>query len=76
MNTNHGHAYGHDLAYIHGRGFGAFARGSAPGLLKLFHHNTGSPTASSRTSDVAAESGQENSRILVIPCSVWTFLPP
>src|SRR5262249_29615653 len=29
-------AYECDLAYIHDRGFGGFARGSAPGLLKLF----------------------------------------
>jgi SAM-dependent methyltransferase len=32
-------AYQSDLAYIHDRGFGAFARGSAPGLLKLFLQN-------------------------------------
>jgi SAM-dependent methyltransferase len=29
-------AYECDLAYIHDSGFGGFARGSAPGLLKLF----------------------------------------
>ncbi len=31
---NHTHAYDNDLAYIHDRGFGEFATGSAPGLLK------------------------------------------
>ena len=35
----HVNAYERDLAYIHDRGFGAFARGSAPGLLKLFQQN-------------------------------------
>jgi SAM-dependent methyltransferase len=29
--------YEEDLAYIHDAGFGRFARGSAPGLLKLLH---------------------------------------
>jgi ribosomal protein L11 methylase PrmA len=29
------HAYENDLAYIHDRGFGAFATGSAPYLLKM-----------------------------------------
>jgi SAM-dependent methyltransferase len=28
-------SYGGDLAYVHDRGFGGFARGSAPGLLNL-----------------------------------------
>jgi SAM-dependent methyltransferase len=32
-------AYGSDLAYIHDTGFGDFARGSAPGLLRLLQHN-------------------------------------
>jgi SAM-dependent methyltransferase len=32
-------AYECDLAYIHDTGFGAFARGSAPGLLRLFQQN-------------------------------------
>jgi SAM-dependent methyltransferase len=32
----HAKAYQRDLAYIHDTGFGAFARGSAPGLLNLF----------------------------------------
>jgi SAM-dependent methyltransferase len=35
----HTDAYECDLAYIHDRGFGEFARGSAPGLLKLFQRN-------------------------------------
>jgi SAM-dependent methyltransferase len=35
----HTHAYENDLAYIHDRGFGGFARGSAPGLLQLFQQN-------------------------------------
>jgi SAM-dependent methyltransferase len=30
-------AYESDLAYIHDQGYGGFARGSAPGLLSLFH---------------------------------------
>jgi SAM-dependent methyltransferase len=30
-----GNAYGADLAYIHDSGFGAFARGAAPGLLAI-----------------------------------------
>jgi SAM-dependent methyltransferase len=33
------HPYGNDLAYIHDVGFGKFARGSAPGLLRLFRQN-------------------------------------
>jgi SAM-dependent methyltransferase len=33
------HTYERDLAYIHDRGFGEFARSSAPGLLKLFRQN-------------------------------------
>jgi SAM-dependent methyltransferase len=33
------HAYENDLAYIHDRGFGEFARGSAPGLLQLLRQN-------------------------------------
>lgn len=32
-------AYAEDLAYIHDRGYGGFASGSAPGLLKLLHQN-------------------------------------
>jgi len=32
-------AYETDLAYIHDRGFGDFARRSAPGLLKLLRQN-------------------------------------
>jgi SAM-dependent methyltransferase len=36
---SHTDAYGCDLAYIHDKGFGAFARGSAPGLLRLFQEN-------------------------------------
>jgi SAM-dependent methyltransferase len=32
-------AYACDLAYIHDRGFGKFARASAPGLLKLFRQS-------------------------------------
>ena len=36
---SHTDAYGCDLAYIHDKGFGAFARGSAPGLLKLCQQN-------------------------------------
>src|SRR5262249_27691548 len=32
-------AYECDLAYIHDTGFGAFAKGSAPGLLRLFQQN-------------------------------------
>ncbi len=32
-------AYQNDLAYIHDRGFGAFATGSAPGLLKLLQQH-------------------------------------
>ena len=35
----HVNTYERDLAYIHDKGFGAFARGSAPGLLKLFQQN-------------------------------------
>jgi SAM-dependent methyltransferase len=35
----HVDAYQRDLAYIHDTGFGQRARDSAPGLLKLFHHN-------------------------------------
>ncbi len=31
--------YEEDLAFIHDRGFGRFARGSAPGLLELFHRH-------------------------------------
>jgi SAM-dependent methyltransferase len=33
------HAYENDLAYIHDRGFSAFATGSAPGLLKMFQQH-------------------------------------
>jgi SAM-dependent methyltransferase len=33
-------AYQDDLAYIHDTGFGEFARGSAPGLLKLFRQHS------------------------------------
>jgi SAM-dependent methyltransferase len=36
---SHGDAYQNDLAYIHDRGFGEFARGSAPGLLQLLRQN-------------------------------------
>jgi SAM-dependent methyltransferase len=36
---SHKHAYENDLAYIHDRGFGAFATGSAPGLLKLLQRH-------------------------------------
>jgi SAM-dependent methyltransferase len=36
---NHAGAYASDLAYVHDRGFGAFARGSAPGLLKLLRRH-------------------------------------
>ena len=32
----HAVAYGSDLAFIHDRGFGAFSKGSAPGILNLF----------------------------------------
>ena len=32
-------AYQDDLAYIHDAGFGGFAKGSAPGLLRLFRQN-------------------------------------
>lgn len=32
-------AYAEDLAYIHDRGYGGFASGSAPGILKLLHQN-------------------------------------
>jgi SAM-dependent methyltransferase len=35
----HTGAYENDLAYIHDRGFGEFARGSAPGLLRLFRQH-------------------------------------
>jgi SAM-dependent methyltransferase len=35
----HADAYECDLAYIHDTGFGEFARGSAPGLLKLLRQN-------------------------------------
>jgi SAM-dependent methyltransferase len=35
----HADAYQHDLAYIHDAGFGGFAKGSAPGLLRLFRQN-------------------------------------
>jgi SAM-dependent methyltransferase len=38
-NMIHTGAYECDLAYIHDRGFGAFARGSAPGLLNLFRQS-------------------------------------
>jgi SAM-dependent methyltransferase len=36
---SHPDAYQDDLAYIHDRGFGGFARSSAPGLLKLLRQN-------------------------------------
>jgi SAM-dependent methyltransferase len=36
---SHDDAYEIDLTYIHDRGFGAFARGSAPGLLNLLLQN-------------------------------------
>ncbi len=36
---SHKHAYDNDLAYIHDRGFGTFATGSGPGLLKLFQRH-------------------------------------
>src|SRR5262249_43106923 len=36
---SHKHAYENDLAYIHDSGFGEFARGSAPGLLKLLRQS-------------------------------------
>jgi len=35
----HAVAFGADLAFIHDRGFGAFARGSAPGILSLLAKN-------------------------------------
>ena len=36
---SHTDAYECDLAYIHDKGFGEFARESAPGLLNLFQQN-------------------------------------
>lgn len=36
---SHKYVYDNDLAYIHDRGFGKFAAGSAPGLLKLLHRH-------------------------------------
>jgi SAM-dependent methyltransferase len=39
VNMIHAHPYDNDLAFIHDRGFGGFAKGSAPGLLQLFQQN-------------------------------------
>jgi len=39
MNVSHPAAYECDLAYVHDRGYGGFARGTAPGLLSLLQRN-------------------------------------
>jgi SAM-dependent methyltransferase len=39
VNRSHTDAYQSDLAYIHDKGFGGFARGSAPHLLTLFRQH-------------------------------------